>query len=130
MLHSLARARRHVVASCLALLLGCGGGKTPQGTTPTGGGGDGPATPVEPAFDVAQLGAACGEAGECQPGTSCAKYYGIAGPSGPEFSSCEVVCSEDKGACPAGTTCVTIADGPGAVCRADAAPDDAAPPAP
>ncbi len=118
MLPQLAGARLQLVASCLALLLGCGGGKPPQDTTPTGGGGDGPATPVEPVFDVAQLGVPCGDADSCQAGAHCQKYYGIAGPSGPEFSSCEVTC-EGKGACPAGTTCITIADGPGEVCRAD-----------
>ncbi len=52
----------------------------------------------------------------CPDGLLCAKYYGIAGPSGPEFSSCEIACDTGQ-TCPDGTTCVTIADGPGAVCR-------------
>ncbi|HUQ06126.1 MAG TPA: hypothetical protein VM261_26665 [Kofleriaceae bacterium] len=113
------------MARLLALLsvtfLACSGGSTPP-TTPTGGGGDGTgggtATPVEPALDTAALGQPCGEGGTCGTGASCVKYYGIAGPSGPEFTSCEVTCA-GKGACPEGTRCVTVADGPGEVCRAD-----------
>jgi hypothetical protein len=80
-----------------------------------------PATTVEEPqpvqMDVSKLGAQCGEAGACEVGT-CAKYYGIAGPSGPEFSSCEIGCGGDaKSVCPEGTECTTIADGPGSVCR-------------
>ena len=52
----------------------------------------------------------------CKPGQACIEYYGIAGPKGPKFSSCEVKCGKD-GSCPKPTTCVTIADGPGRVCR-------------
>jgi hypothetical protein len=44
------------------------------------------------------------------------KYYGIAGPRGPQFTSCETKCDGGK-ACPDGLKCTTIADGPGAVCR-------------
>jgi hypothetical protein len=106
----------------LALTVSCAcGGKTPP-TTPTGegtGSDTGSATPVEPVIDTAQLGQPCGEADACQPGAACVKYYGIAGPSGPEFKSCEIQCSDPKGTCPGGTKCVTVADGPGQVCRAD-----------
>lgn len=69
-------------------------------------------------IDISQLGTACGDGDRCDGGTSCTKYYGIAGPSGPEFSSCEIACPNGKGACPSGSGCVTIADGPGSVCRA------------
>lgn len=75
--------------------------------------------PPAPTMDLAKLGTPCGEAGACEVGT-CAKYFGIAGPSGPEFSSCEVSCDGAK-TCPDGAECTTIADGPGAVCRAPAA---------
>ena len=77
----------------------------------------GPSAPPDdkPTMDMSKLGSPCGEAGLCEVG-SCAKYYGIAGPSGPEFSSCEISCDEAK-SCPDGTECATIADGPGAVCR-------------
>jgi hypothetical protein len=44
------------------------------------------------------------------------KYYGIAGPRGPQFSSCEIRCDGKEG-CPTGLDCITIADGPGQVCR-------------
>jgi eight-cysteine-cluster-containing protein len=50
----------------------------------------------------------------CKPGQRCLEYYGIAGPSGPLLRSCEWSCD---GGCPEGTRCVTIADGPGRVCR-------------
>jgi len=49
---------------------------------------------------------------------SCITYYGIAGGAGPKFTSCEIRCEVDgKPRCPSGQTCVTIADGPGSVCR-------------
>jgi hypothetical protein len=58
----------------------------------------------------------CGENDSCPTGLECVKYYGIAGPKGPQFTSCETKCS-DGNACPSGLKCTTIADGPGAVCR-------------
>jgi hypothetical protein len=103
-------------------LLACSGGSTPP-TTPTPGGGDGTgggtATPVEPVIDTAALGQPCGDGDSCQAGATCVSYFGIAGPSGPEFKSCEIPCAGGKGPCPEGTRCVTVADGPGEVCRAD-----------
>ena len=60
---------------------------------------------------------------KCQPDTGCAEgltcvsYYGVAGPSGPQFHSCEIPCGEGTPACPDGQNCITIADGPGQVCR-------------
>lgn len=56
----------------------------------------------------------------CQPPTVCLEYYGIAGPSGPKFVTCEIPCdptAKKKHGCPEGMSCVTIADGPGSVCR-------------
>jgi eight-cysteine-cluster-containing protein len=63
----------------------------------------------------------------CQSPQVCLEYFGIAGPNGPKFVSCEVRCdptsltstgSKKKAdGCPSGTSCVTIADGPGSVCR-------------
>lgn len=58
----------------------------------------------------------CGENDSCPMGLECVKYYGIAGPKGPQFTSCETKCDGGK-ACPSGLKCTTIADGPGAVCR-------------
>ena len=107
-----------ILSTLFLLSCGCGGSKTPP-TTPSEGSGSGTATPVEPVLDTAALGAPCDEAGACQPGASCVKYFGIAGPSGPEFSSCEITCADAKSTCPGGTKCVTVADGPGQVCRAD-----------
>lgn len=54
----------------------------------------------------------------CAPGLSCLEYFGIAGPRGPKFTSCEIRCG-GGGACPSGQKCVTVADGPGVVCRPD-----------
>ena len=57
--------------------------------------------------------------GSCAQGLTCVEYYGFAGARGPKMSSCEIRCAGGKGAkgCPAGQQCVTIADGPGQVCR-------------
>ena len=54
--------------------------------------------------------------GRCAAGLACIEYYGIAGPRGPKFTSCEIRCG-GGGACPGGQRCVTVADGPGQVCR-------------
>jgi eight-cysteine-cluster-containing protein len=67
----------------------------------------------------------------CQAPRQCLEYFGIAGPSGPKFVSCEIPCISDltsnpasrsaatkqEAACPTGMSCITIADGPGSVCR-------------
>ncbi len=56
----------------------------------------------------------------CAAPRECLGYFGIAGPSGPRFEACEIRCERgtgDNDGCPEGTRCVTIADGPGDVCR-------------
>ncbi|MEM9488039.1 MAG: hypothetical protein AAGC55_02780 [Myxococcota bacterium] len=53
----------------------------------------------------------------CAEGLQCLSYYGFAGSRGPKFTSCEHPCADNPKACPEGQTCVTIADGPGMVCR-------------
>jgi hypothetical protein len=65
-----------------------------------------------------KLGEKCGSGDSCGTGLSCVSYYGIAGAAGPQFKTCEVKCADSKATCPSGTKCVTIADGPGKVCRA------------
>lgn len=103
------------LAFALAVLLAACGGGTPPATSTT------PPTPVTeptppaPTLDLAKLGQPCAADGTCAAG-SCVTYYGIAGPRGPAFTSCEVTCADGKG-CPDGTACITVADGPGAVCR-------------
>ena len=110
---------RMVRLACLTtvLLAACGGATPPAtpatSTTP-------PAQVTEPAslppaLDLARLGQPCVADGTCAAG-SCVTYHGIAGPRGPAFTSCEVTCADGKG-CPDGTACITVADGPGAVCR-------------
>lgn len=90
-------------------------------------GGDGTAEPTpdpvsEPAGGkptgaaLPGTGKPCTEDGRCAEGLSCVSYYGIAGPRGPKFTSCERRCGKGE-RCPDGQRCVTIADGPGAVCR-------------
>ncbi|MGE0545885.1 MAG: hypothetical protein AB7O24_09750 [Kofleriaceae bacterium] len=54
----------------------------------------------------------------CTKGLTCVEYYGIAGPRGPKFTSCEIPCPPNgKASCPSGQRCAMIADGPGHVCR-------------
>lgn len=55
----------------------------------------------------------------CEPPRQCISYFGIAGPSGPTFYACEIPCEPGltNGGCPEDMRCVTIADGPGDVCR-------------
>ncbi len=52
----------------------------------------------------------------CTKPRQCIRYYGIAGKRGPQFASCEIRC-KPGGTCPDDLSCVTIADGPGSVCR-------------
>ena len=80
----------------------------PNPSTPTKGPGPRPKGPG--------LHATCGTNDTCANGMKCMKYYGIAGPRGPEFKTCEVPCDKST-KCPTGTSCGTIADGPGQVCR-------------
>ena len=72
---------------------------------------DRPGPPAWPA-----LGEPCGANDTCGAGAECVTYYGIAGPKGPAFKSCEIRCTPDA-ACPDGRKCTTVADGPGSVCR-------------
>jgi len=101
----------------LCLIAACSGPSSSSGGSASPAPAPTPApTPAPPSVDPARLGTPCGDGGTCTPPMECVKYFGIAGPRGGEFSSCEIRCGE-KSACPAGTTCVTVADGPGAVCR-------------
>jgi hypothetical protein len=81
-----------------------------------GSGAGSDATPAQgPTAAGPQIGETCGANDACGEG-SCVTYYGIAGPRGPAFKSCEIKC-DPKTPCADGRTCVTIADGPGQVCR-------------
>lgn len=101
-------------AFVIAMFAACGpkaATPAPPPTPPPPSPGD---TPPPPAFDVTQLGQPCSD--KCVAPAKCEQYSGIAGPKGPQFTSCELRCGDAK-ACPDGTTCVTVADGPGEVCR-------------
>lgn len=63
----------------------------------------------------AKLHQPCTDDSDCDPGVQCVDYYGIAGPGGPLFQSCEIRCTKDSD-CPSGLVCGAIADGPGQVC--------------
>lgn len=80
------------------------------------GAGDGGGS--SPSSSLPEQGAACSADEKCAKGLACVKYYGVAGPKGPEFKSCEIRCAGGQ-ACPAGQKCMTVADGPGQVCRAE-----------
>jgi hypothetical protein len=126
------------------LALGCSCPQPAATTTPHAGGStDEPATPITdepaipaperepespadepdtgedgeqaPASQLPGRGVPCVD-GACAKGLTCVEYYGIAGARGPKFSSCENPC-DSGAACPPGLTCITIADGPGQVCR-------------
>jgi hypothetical protein len=88
----------------------------PDPAPATGSGSDATPAPAQGSATAApKLGEKCGENDACGEG-SCVTYYGIAGPRGPAFKSCEIKC--DGGApCADGRKCTTIADGPGQVCR-------------
>ena len=64
-----------------------------------------------------KMGENCGSGDSCGPGLTCVSYYGVAGARGPQFKTCEVKCDKKGAKCPDGTKCVTVADGPGQVCR-------------
>lgn len=53
----------------------------------------------------------------CAEGLTCLSYYGFAGARGPKFTSCEIPCVKPGSVCPSDQRCVTVADGPGEVCR-------------
>jgi eight-cysteine-cluster-containing protein len=89
---------------------GSGSTTTPgSGTKPGPGSGSGAALPKQ--------GDNCTDDYKCAAGLTCKRYRGIAGARGPEFKTCEIPCTGAGKGCPAGQTCVTIADGPGQVCK-------------
>jgi hypothetical protein len=114
---------KHLASVALVLATACSGSGASSPGPASGSASPPPPPPPDPTtepssepLDITKLGQSCGDGGTCSPGTECVKYYGIAGPRGPQFSSCEIPCSE-KSTCPTGTHCTTVADGPGAVCR-------------
>lgn len=92
-----------------------GGGPTGSATQTPSGSGTNPTTPAPTGGPG--IGEACGPNDSCAAPATCVSYYGIAGPRGPQFKTCEVKCAGKGATCPGGKQCVTIADGPGSVCR-------------
>ncbi|MFO7565780.1 MAG: hypothetical protein R6X02_24265 [Enhygromyxa sp.] len=97
----------------LALTLAAGCRRPP----PPSESGEGEQAHPQPELPIAQPPPTC-DGQPCEPPRQCVSYFGIAGPSGPTFYSCELRCEPGlEGGCPEGMRCVTIADGPGDVCR-------------
>ena len=90
---------------------------TPPPTQGSGSSGSGTTEPA-PNWPKAApgIGENCGDKDACAKGLTCVAYYGIAGARGPQFKTCEIKCTADAN-CPADHKCITIADGPGQVCR-------------
>ena len=72
-----------------------------------------PGPAVRP-IDLALIGGDCGEAHTCSAGLTCLSG-GLSGMA--PRATCEVACPLGDKQCPTGTTCTTISDGPGRVCR-------------
>lgn len=77
------------------------------------------AVPLSSQVQIPQGGDCSTQGAVCSSGTVCLAYFGIAGGQGPEFKSCEIPCSFPGASCPLDQSCITIADGPGQVCRVD-----------
>ena len=90
-----------------------GGGATSGGGTTGSGGAAG--AQADGGVDLNELGKPC-VADKCPAGLTPVTYCGLAGCSAGQFCSCEIPCDKDPKVCPPGSTCVTIADGPGTVC--------------
>jgi len=88
---------------------------TPPPTQDSGGGSTAEPAPNWPKA-APGIGENCGDKDACAKGLTCVAYYGIAGARGPQFKTCEIKCTADAN-CPADHKCITIADGPGQVCR-------------
>ena len=128
---------RFPLGTLLAALAACASGRAPgpaaasdrvaataaasDRTTAPASGPDSPATvalaTVPATVPRPGQGQPCDQAGRCPTGLTCLRYLGVAGPAGGTLTSCEIPCSAAGAVCPAGQRCVTIADGPGAVCR-------------
>jgi hypothetical protein len=102
----------------LALVLAGGCRRTPANAPAEAGGPEQPKPELELEERPVAPPPSC-DGQPCNPPRECISYYGIAGPSGPMFHACEIRCELGRGpdGCPEGTRCVTIADGPGEVCR-------------
>jgi hypothetical protein len=118
---------RWIFLPVLVLAAACNGGTTPAQTPSDSGGpsmgekGTPSAEPTAPSnggTGEAPAAAKCGGQ-TCASGEQCISYYGIAGPRGPAMQECGIPCrrGEHNDGCPQGKKCVTVADGPGDVCR-------------
>ena len=103
---------RTTVGCLLLLVMACASNKTARGDAAETATGE--VVTADAGVDFARRGMSCPD-GLCGEGLQCRRYYGFAGPRGPEMTQCVVPCGV-KGQCPDGETCVTISDGPGRVC--------------
>jgi hypothetical protein len=92
------------------LLVGCG-------TTTSGSDGGTDASTSDGGGVLNQLGTPC-QSGSCPSGLEPVTYCGFAGcgDGGTTMCSCEIKCATDASACPPGSACAFVSDGPGQVC--------------
>jgi hypothetical protein len=100
----------------LCFLVACGSPQPAPATSTTSSPSNVEPSPAAPPAAAPGMGEKCGDNDACAEHLTCVTYYGIAGPKGPAFKSCEIKCTSEAG-CPENDHCVTIADGPGQVCR-------------
>ncbi|MFZ5894495.1 MAG: hypothetical protein ACOY0T_25760 [Myxococcota bacterium] len=95
----------------------CGGGTIDRVTecNANGGAGGEAGAGGGSGVDLSKLNSNCVN-GTCPTGLTPTKFYGVAGPSGPEFCWCTIPCASSPNVCPSGTQCLNVADGPGQVC--------------
>lgn len=97
---------------------GAGGGNgAGSGSTSAGSGGASGQAGAASSEPLAGLNAEC-VADACPENLTPVHFYGVAGTSGPQFCWCTIPCADNAKICPEGTTCTTLADGPGTVCFA------------
>ena len=103
--------------AALLLVAACAGPQTTntQSSPVTTPGPTEPAPGTTPPLEGPKLGEPCGAGDVCGEG-SCVSYHGIAGARGGELKSCEIRCDPSR-SCEGGRQCITVADGPGQVCR-------------
>lgn len=99
---------------------GGGGGTEAAGSGAEAGsvaeGGSGGENGSDGGVSINDLGTECSDQGTCPEGLAAVEYCGIAGCDVGGFCTCEITCGDDPQACPTGSECVTISDGPGPVC--------------
>lgn len=61
--------------------------------------------------DLSKLHTDC-TAASCPPSMQCLAWYGVSGPLGPKYMTCEIPCDPASPSCPNGLSCAGSGDGP------------------